>query len=462
LNDWGNSNAGAQNGKWGWAITCKRPFTETCPAGYTQMGNIGDDVRGWGLVRMGNRASSLADCRAQCDRDTRCGSFEYNKEKGECALNDWGNSNAGAQNGKWGWAITCQRPFISMSCPAGYTQMGNIGDDVRGWGLVRRGNRASSLGDCQAQCDRDTRCGSFEYNKEKGECALNDWGNSNAGAQNGKWGWALTCQRPFTMSCPAGYKQMGNIGDDVRGWGLVRRGNRASSLGDCQAQCGRDTRCGSFEYNKESGECALNDWGNSNAGAQNGKWGWAITCQRPFISMSCPADYSQMGNIGDDVRGWGLVRMGNRASSLADCRAQCDRDNRCGSFEYNKEKGECALNDWANSNADAQNGKWGWALTCARTGQRCPVRMFEPCPRQGRVGTDDCPAGCEHVTNCMECSLAAKVWASKGFSWSEAPFALGAVRPTGCFRNRKNLVKCNSKNPTGGAKGKWPICKKIQ
>merc|ERR1712137_1230284 len=247
---------------------------------------------------------------------------------------------------------------------------------------------------------------------------------------NGRWGWATTCQRPFTMSCPAGYKQMGNIGADVRGWGLVRPRNRASGLGDCQAQCDRDTRCGSFEYNKESGECALNDWANSNERAQNGRGGWAITCRRPFVSMSCPAGYKQMGNIGDDVRGWGLVRGGNRASSLQDCKSQCDRDTRCGSFEYNKEEGECALNDWGNSNAGAQNGKWGWALTCSRascvppttTTTTTTVKMFEPCPQQGQQGSDDCPAG--------------------------------AVRPTGCFRNRKNLVKCNSKNPTGGAKGK--------
>merc|ERR1712004_201680 len=91
-----------------------------------------------------------------------------------------------------------------------------------------------------------------------------------------------------------------------------------------------------------------------------------------------------------------------------------------------------------------------------------PRENVRALPTARATATDDCPAGCEHVTNCMECSLAAKVWASKGFSWSEAPFALGAVRPTGCFRNRKNLVKCNSKNPKGGAKGKWPICKKIQ
>merc|ERR1712137_1302043 len=334
-------------------------------------GNIGDDVQGWGLVWPGNKASNIKNCQAQCDRDPACGSFEYNKEKGECALNDWADSNTGAQNEKWGWAITCKRPF-TMSCPAGYTQMGDIGDDVRGWGLLLLPQRGLSLEACQAKCDGDARCGSFEYNK--GECALNDWADSNTGAQNAKWGWTITCQRPFiSMSCPAGYSRMGNIGDDVRGWGLVWPGNRASSLGDCQAQCDRDTRCGSFEYNKEQGQCALNDWANSNTDAQNAKWGLAISCQRPFISMSCPDGYSQMGNIGDDVRGWGLVWPGNRASSLGDCQAQCDRNNRCGSFEYNKEKGECALNDWASSNTGAQNAKRGWTLTCARTGQRCPV-----------------------------------------------------------------------------------------
>merc|ERR1719468_1339227 len=83
----------------------------------------------------------------------------------------------------------------------------------------------------------------------------------------------------------------------------------------------------------------------------------------------------------------------------------------------------------------SQNGKWENALTCKRascippttTTTTTTVKMFVPCPAQGQQGSDDCPAGCEHVTNCAECALAAKVWASKGFSYSNSPFKAGDV-----------------------------------
>lgn len=89
-------------------------------------------------------------------------------------------------------------------------------------------------------------------------------------------------------------------------------------------------------------------------------------------------------------------------------------------------------------------------------GECCRQCVFEHCPEEGQVGTDECPVGCVHVEDEDECQLAAKAW-KKNFS--EVAIPEGVARPTGCFRNKVYLIKFNADNPTGGFRGKWPICK---
>jgi len=89
-------------------------------------------------------------------------------------------------------------------------------------------------------------------------------------------------------------------------------------------------------------------------------------------------------------------------------------------------------------------------------GECCKKCLFKTCETEGEVGTDVCPAGCVHVEDEDECKLAAAAWKKE---FDDAPIPEGDARPTGCFRNRKYLIKFNGDNPTGGYKGKWPICK---
>lgn len=86
------------------------------------------------------------------------------------------------------------------------------------------------------------------------------------------------------------------------------------------------------------------------------------------------------------------------------------------------------------------------------------VKMFEVCPEEGKENTNVCPEGCAPVDDCDQCKLAAEDW---GKPFSDEPIPEGATRPTGCFRNRKYLIKCNKKNPEGPYRGKFPICQKV-
>jgi hypothetical protein len=82
------------------------------------------------------------------------------------------------------------------ACPKGYRQLGNLGDDVPGWGLSSHGNQAADMNDCAAQCDAIADCGSFEWNLAVPRgCALNSHADSVTGAQTGTWDQALTCKK---------------------------------------------------------------------------------------------------------------------------------------------------------------------------------------------------------------------------------------------------------------------------
>jgi len=81
------------------------------------------------------------------------------------------------------------------------------------------------------------------------------------------------------------------------------------------------------------------------------------------------------------------------------------------------------------------------------------------CPEEGKVKTDDCPVGCDHIKSCEQFEAAAAFWDRK---FSTSPWPTGHKRPTGCFRNRKWNVKCNDKGPFGPMRGKWPVCALIE
>jgi len=170
-----------------------------CPAGWVQMGEIGADIPGWGLSRDGNKADNIADCAAQCTADSpRCGSFEFTERTSDCALYHWKDTNTDKQTNRVEGMIMCQMP--PPSCPAGYSQLGVLGNDVPGWGLASDGNQAASVEACAAQCDARSDCGSFEF--VGGDCGLLSVDTSESSFSGTVYNM-LTCQKPPPCECPA-------------------------------------------------------------------------------------------------------------------------------------------------------------------------------------------------------------------------------------------------------------------
>jgi hypothetical protein len=82
---------------------------EGCPDGYEQLGQVGDDVPGCGIGNSCARLRNLNDCKKRCDKESKCGSFEWSVPKRRCGMNTVANSVTSKQTGKWGGSITCKK-----------------------------------------------------------------------------------------------------------------------------------------------------------------------------------------------------------------------------------------------------------------------------------------------------------------------------------------------------------------
>jgi hypothetical protein len=142
------------------------------------------------------------------------------------------------------------------------------GDDVIVWppgggggvlseerGFNRKGGdyasfRASTLGDCQAACERDGRCRAYAYDLRESYCWLK--------AQ------VPPAQPSRDMVSGARGAGSGAGGSLSEQWGYDRRGGdyrdfRAGSLGVCQRACEEERRCRAYSFDTRTGACYLKD-----------------------------------------------------------------------------------------------------------------------------------------------------------------------------------------------------------
>jgi len=178
-----------------------------------------------------------------------------------------------------------------------------------------------------------------------------------------------------------------------------------------------------------------------------------------------PELYSKLNGMIPAILNYGTF-LQTRTVSLEQCEKHC-RDAGSTYFEIGTagrgHSGNCiCANAGISPPVPDGNANWNIYTTCLKSATTVstttiPAR-FEVCPVEGEGGTNDCPEGCKHLTNCNQCLVAAKAW-DKPFS--DEGWPNNSPRPTGCFRNRKYKIKCNNKGNDGGYKGKWPICLKI-
>jgi hypothetical protein len=90
------------------------------------------------------------------------------------------------------------------------------------------------------------------------------------------------------------------------------------------------------------------------------------TAEDKIALEGCPGDYTQLGEVADDVPGCGIAGC-MKWSSLTKCKSACDNNPKCGSFEYNdKGRRMCGLNSYKDSKVEKQTGKWGNSITCKK------------------------------------------------------------------------------------------------
>merc|ERR1740120_425281 len=152
----------------------------TCPSGTTQVGDLNADVSRCGYN--GNEGCAdrydihtIEDCRDKCRADAKCASFTWapvggdklHMEKTVCSL-----YAVNEPDQQWGPnQVMCKPDPVSLACPSGSTQVGELNADVSRCGLEDCEVRydVSSIESCQANCEKHRFCKSFTWAPLRGD-----------------------------------------------------------------------------------------------------------------------------------------------------------------------------------------------------------------------------------------------------------------------------------------------------
>jgi len=365
----------------------------------------------------------------------------------------------------------------AVTCPAGYKLAAGIGQPH--WancpGTTLGGYCVLSTANAYALCDKDPECTMVSHTSNHGW--LGSYGSDSVQASKGavqaNSEWTSCVKDPLYVSCPEGYERAQGIGQPH--WancpGTTLGGYCVLPKADAYKLCDSDASCTMVSHTTNKGW--LGAYGAGSVQASKGKVQanaeWASCVKKPgFVKLNppinCPYGYEGVQGIVSGV--WancpGTTLGGYCVLPKEKGYELCNSDPSCTMVSHTSNAGWLGAygqNSVQVGKGTIQgNGEWASCKKLITTTTTTTVKMFEACPVEGTVNTNECPAGCTFVDNCAQCELAAKSWGKK---YSTEPFPAGSPRPRGCFRNRKFLIKCNSGNPEGPYKGKYPICQKI-
>jgi len=412
--------------------------------------------RFWNCPRKGVRNKhgfgyrTVADCAKAVMQDAQCvtGQFDYNRGyNGQCKCVTKGPCEK--VRGIRGYNTYVLDPAPDRT-PAGVEQF----HTDRYWGCSRKGiaNQHGfghkNVEDCANGVKNDPDCvtGQFDFNqKYNGQCKCVIAGGDSFTAcptVKGLRNYNTYRVKP-TVAVPAGVV----LKNTDRYWRCDRRGidNKHGfgfkSVKACADGVKRSAFCttGQFDYNRKyNGQCKC------------------------VVVDNCPNVRGQRNYNTYQIEGWTpkpaptTTRPAVTTTTTTICVAGTIDDSDICNHKTCVDDGSA----WMTAHEDCpedmgQTCPPGEAYVSVE-GECCKKCMFKPCEAEGTVGTDECPAGCEHVNDEDECKLAAAAWPKATFD--DGPIPEGSTRPTGCFRNKKYLIKFNRGN-TGGYKNKWPICK---
>jgi len=315
-----------------------------------------------------------------------------------------------------------------------------------------------TLEQCGQKCFGDPKCKAFSYGKHGGAYVC--MGCTGQGPPDVHAGFQYydVCDRPACVNRHANLPySVAKANSKCPYQNANRLWRTGGTLEQCGQKCFGDPKCKAFSYGKFGGAyVCMGCTGQGPADVHDG-FQYYDVCDRTEPPKKCmdretlyPFNVQGRSNTKcpyqDESRLWRL-----EGQTEESCGKRCQANEECQAWSYASTgpfKGVCMGCTGMNPSHGHDEFKYY---------TMCVPKKFEVCPEEGDAGSDDCPEGCHHMTNCDQCKAAAKAW-HKPFD--PAPWPKGQVRPTGCFRNRKYKIKCNDVGPNGGASGKWPVCLK--
>lgn len=369
-----------------------------------------------------------------------------------------------------------------VKCPAGYHVVPGIGQPhwadcpgttLKGWCVLPTEN-------AYALCNKDPECTMVSHTSNHGW--LGSFGSNSVQASKGAAArpnsqWTSCVKDPGFHSCPEGYDRVEGLGREV--WancpGTTLGGYCVLPAVNAYRLCDSDPSCTMVSHTTNKGW--LGAYGAGSVQVSKGKAlnkgakTWSSCVKRPgYVKLrppiTCPFGYEGVQGIysgrwpncpGTTLAGW-CVLPKEKGYELCNSEPSCTMVSHTSNAGWLRKFGQNSVQLGRGTAKTRGSPEWASCKKLITTTTTTTVKMFEPCPVEGKVNTNECPAGCTFVDNCAQCELAAKHW---GKTYSTEPFPEGSPRPRGCFRNRKFLIKCNAGNPEGPYKGKYPICQKI-
>jgi len=414
--------------------------------------------RYWGCPRKGVRNQhgfgykNVADCAKAVMQDAECvtGQFDYNRGyNGQCKCVT--KEPCVKVKGLRGYTTFVLDPAPNRA-PAGVTKY----HTDRYWGCTRKGiaNQHGfghkDLEDCANGVKNDPDCvsGQFDFNQAyNGQCKCVTTGGDSFTACNTAKGLKNynTYRVSPTVAVPAGVV----LKNTDRYWGCRRKGIDSKhgfgfkSVEACADGVKTSAFCttGQFDYNRKyNGQCKCVT-GTDDCLSVKGLRGYNTYQIEPWEAKPVPT----------------TTRHHKKTTTTTTiCNAGAVDDSDICNHKTCVDDGSAWMTAHEDCPQDVGEACPEGEVYVAVEGECCKKCMFKPCETEGDEGTDECPAGCVHVNDEDECKLAAAAWPKATFD--DGPIPEGSIRPTGCFRNKKYLIKFNT-GETGGYQNKWPICK---
>jgi hypothetical protein len=213
----------------------------------------GTDLRGADYSQF--PAHSANECRAICERDSRCAAYTYRLNNSLCFLKSAvppesadRNAISGFRSGSLGWT------------GGGWAWNGRLTEQ---WGLDRRGGDYASfasrdLHECQRQCAEQRQCRAYTFRRDSRECFLKNVVTPERRADTVVTGVKLGGGPGPGIGPGPGF---GNLTEER---GFDRRGGDYSGFQSpgpdaCKRSCAVDRRCRAYTYRFDSRECFLKD-----------------------------------------------------------------------------------------------------------------------------------------------------------------------------------------------------------